>query len=103
MERVQGKLFNIFLKEQIFTPLGINSTSSHPVKNVLSISIFIYVFIEHDGKIVHEDDDHLYYLTDSGNFFSTVEDLFRFDLATLAKAFKPTKFYSNTLSRYQFI
>jgi CubicO group peptidase (beta-lactamase class C family) len=78
IEKVSGKKFALFMKEEIFQPLGMNNTwISDPDSNRLHKN----KTTGHKANRKHYDDDYLDGILGDKNIFTTVGDLFLFDQA----------------------
>jgi CubicO group peptidase (beta-lactamase class C family) len=96
VERVSGKRFSDFLKQEIFAPIGMNNTfvyDSPTIKNGRAAVGY--------GQFGQADDGGPTAIPGDGGIYSTVDDLFKWDQAlyteklvhqsTLAEAFTPGK------------
>lgn len=111
VERVSGQTFGQFLEENIFEPLGMQSTvvrdSSEP-----EIPNRVYGYSRKDETFVLNDENILNHIIGSGGIYSPVEDLYLWDQAlyteklvrrsTLEEAWSEATFNNGEHSPYGF-
>jgi CubicO group peptidase (beta-lactamase class C family) len=79
IEKVTGGTYDAFLKENIFTPLGMSDTGSDHPEAVIANRASGYVFSE--GRLENAPAVYMPIFSGGGNLYSTVEDLLRWDQA----------------------
>ena len=79
IEKVTGGTYDAFLKENIFTPLGMSDTGSDHPEAVIANRAAGYVFSE--GHLENAPAVYVPIFSGGGNLYSTVEDLLRWDQA----------------------
>jgi len=103
IERITGQPFNIFVKENIFKPAGMNNSFIYNLEGDTVVPHYVPVGVSgyqtRSGRYVKMQDNYLNGVMGDKGVYSTVEDLFRFNQAldngilinpnTLADAFTP--------------
>jgi CubicO group peptidase (beta-lactamase class C family) len=84
IETVSGKKYGNFLKENIFDPLGMNNSGQDISESVLNDHAIGYAKINHELQKVPSIHSPIT-LIGNGDLYSSVEDLFRWDLALEAE------------------
>ena len=79
IEKVTGGAYDAFLKESIFTPLGMSDTGCDRPEAVIANRSSGYVFSE--GRQENAPALYMPVFSGGGNLYSTVEDLLRWDQA----------------------
>lgn len=74
IEKVSGKTYEEYLKDNFFVPLGMKNTGYHDLLEVYENEASGYEYA--NGKIYNADLRHGSHFGAAGNLFSTVEDLF---------------------------
>ena len=80
IERVSGKSYEDYLKDNIFEPLKMTSTGLNHQKQIIKQRAAGYARAE-DGSISNFDYFNLDYIFAAGGLYSTVEDLYLWDKA----------------------
>jgi CubicO group peptidase (beta-lactamase class C family) len=83
IEVVSGQTYAEFLREEIFSPLGMHDTGADRPEDLLDQRASGYVQ-DDDGQIRNAPYIYVPILTGGGNLYSTVEDLARWDRALRA-------------------
>lgn len=95
IEKVTGLTYDAFLKENIFSPLGMSDTGSDRPGPVVANRASGYVFSE--GRLENAPAVYMPIFSGGGNLYSTVEDLLRWDQALYsAKAVSRKSFEAMT-------
>jgi len=81
IEKVSGQTYDDFLHREIFEPLGMNDTGADQHSLILPHRASGY--IGKGSNLVNAPPIHMSNLTGSGNLYSTVEDLVRWDQALI--------------------
>ncbi|MCX6699675.1 MAG: serine hydrolase [Methanomicrobiales archaeon] len=79
IERASGRSYNEYLRENLFLPLGMNSTGQDNARNVFTNRASGYTTM--DGKQVHYDLQNIHNTYGAGSLHSTTEDLLRWEQA----------------------
>ena len=111
VERVSGLTFGQFLQENIFGPLGMESSVAYESPDV-EIRNRAFGYSRSEDTFVLNDDDALNLILGSGGIYSTVEDLYLWDQAlyteklmrrsALEEAWSPAVFNNGDDSPYGF-
>ncbi|MBN1293430.1 MAG: beta-lactamase family protein [Candidatus Latescibacteria bacterium] len=98
VEKISGKSFASFLKENIFEPLEMYNTVAYE-KNISTVKNRAYGYAWEDSVFVFSDQSTTSAVLGDGGIYSSIDDLFRWDRAlyteklvsrgTLEKAFTP--------------
>jgi len=81
IEKVSGKNFYDFLKDNIFKPAGMPNTTELEVDSIVSNKASGYTSMFGDNKILKKNDYYLTKASPAGFYYSTVNDLFNFSKA----------------------
>jgi len=83
IERITGTEFDIFMQENIFQPLGMNSSLIYDPRKGKEISKRVYGFrMSDDGtEYIMDDNHHENGIEGAGGMYSTVDDLYLWDQA----------------------
>ncbi len=80
VERVSGKSFATFLRERIFTPLGMNATLAHE-EGSSSVTNRAYGYSSENGAWRRTDQSQTSAVLGDGGIYSSIDDLARWDAA----------------------
>ena len=81
IEKMSGQLYEAFMQEQIFKPLGMNDTGCDKNSMILKNRASGYTIEEENGNIANAWYSDMSWPSGAGNLYSTVEDLFIWDQA----------------------
>ena len=111
IEKVSGKSFAQFLKDNIFDPLGMTNTVAYE-KGISEVANRAFGYANENGELVFKDQSLTSAVLGDGGIYSSVEDLFKWDQAlytdklvrfeTLARAFTPGILNDGTKLDYGF-
>jgi len=111
VEKVSGMGFASFLKENIFSPLGMNDTVAYE-EGITTVPRRAYGYKETDAGFVFSDQSLTSSVLGDGGIYTSVLDYFKWDQAlyteglvsreTLQEAFSPARLADGTLSPYGF-
>ncbi|MBI1881111.1 MAG: beta-lactamase family protein [Chloroflexi bacterium] len=112
IEAVSGQAYADFMQERIFDPLGMAHTFSLPNPARLADPNLAHSYVRLGDELEVYDSDPFDNLVGSGSFYTTVEDMARYDQAlytqklvkqaTLAEAFEPVVLNTGIAYRYGF-
>lgn len=77
LEKKSGLSFDQILKEEIFNPLDMMNSGSGKFDSTLTNRAFGYYV----GELTRTEDNNLTYALGSGNIYSTIEDIYKWDQA----------------------
>ena len=93
VERVSGKHFEDFMKEQVFAPLGMNRSYIYSLRGIGRLHTYVDTEVQgHDllrKGARRAQDDYLNGVVGDKVMFSTVDDLYRFSMAIDCQLFLP--------------
>lgn len=111
VEKISGKSFAQFLKENVFDPLGMANTLAYE-KGVSEVNHRAMGYRNEDGRFIFKDQSLTSAVLGDGGIYSSVEDLYKWDQAlytgklvsteTLQHAFTRSAFNNGELSDYGF-
>lgn len=111
VEKVSGKTFATFLRENIFAPLQMTNTVAYE-RGISEVHHRAMGYRMAEGKAVFSDQSLTSAVLGDGGIYSSVEDLFKWDRAlcanklvsaeTLARAFTPGVLNDGTQTEYGF-
>ena len=80
VERVSGKTFAAFLRDRIFTPLGMNGTVAHQ-DGVNAISNRAFGYTTKNGSWIDKDQSTTSAVLGDGGIYSSIDDMAKWDAA----------------------
>ncbi len=90
VEKVSGRSFARFLKENVFDPLGMAGTVAYE-KGISEVARRAYGYSEKDGRFERTDQSLTSSVLGDGGIYSSVEDLWRWDQALHGARLLPAK------------
>lgn len=111
VEKLSGRSFTQFLKDNIFDPLGMTNTLAYE-QGISEVNFRAFGYANENGKLVFKDQSLTSAVLGDGGIYSSVEDLFKWDqalytdklvsFATLEQAFTPGILSDGTRLDYGF-
>lgn len=93
IERITGQPFENFMKEQVFDPLGMDHSYIYSLRNTSRLKTYVdtevqgYELLKKGARRI--EDDYLNGVMGDKVMYSTVEDLFKFNIALEKSTFLP--------------
>lgn len=98
VEKISGESFAEFLKENIFTPLGMTNSIAYQ-KGISTVKNRAYGYSRKDGKFVRDDQSITSAALGDGGIYTSVNDLFKWDQSLYTGKLLPLKMIHESFTR----
>ncbi len=98
VEKLSGKHFRDYLRENIFDPLGMKNTLAYE-KGINTVPNRAYGYTIENGKVVRTDQSITSAVLGDGGIYSNLNDLFRWDQALYGEKVLPQKILQKAFTR----